>query len=323
MQFIKDYQQTVSKAIHEYTFTDKSDPLYEPINYITSQHGKRIRPMMVLMANEMFGGDHQKALKPAIGIEIFHNFTLVHDDIMDAAELRRNKPTVHTLYGLNVGILTGDALLLKSIKFFEDLEPDLYHSCLQVFIRSGLLLCEGQQLDINFQKEKQVSFDDYLKMITYKTGVLSAASFEIGALIAGADSAEAENISAFGKHLGIAFQMMDDYLDVFGKDQQIGKVHAGDIAENKKTVLYILARENATQEELERLDYWYAIENQNKDKIQAVEQIFRRTKADERALLLIHKHTDIAKNHLDQIKVDDEKKKPLIELAHFLLKRES
>ncbi|UBB90973.1 polyprenyl synthetase family protein [Candidatus Kaistella beijingensis] len=323
MQFIKDYQQTVSKAIHEYTFTDKSDPLYEPINYITSQHGKRIRPMMVLMANEMFGGDHQKALKPAIGIEIFHNFTLVHDDIMDAAELRRNKPTVHTLYGLNVGILTGDALLLKSIKFFEDLEPDLYHSCLQVFIRSGLLLCEGQQLDINFQKEKQVSFDDYLKMITYKTGVLSAASFEIGALIAGADSAEAENISAFGKHLGIAFQMMDDYLDVFGKDQQIGKVHAGDIAENKKTVLYILARENATQEELERLDYWYATENQNKDKIQAVEQIFRRTKADERALLLIHKHTDIAKNHLDQIKVDDEKKKPLIELAHFLLKRES
>ena len=323
MQFIKDYQQTVSKAIHEYTFTDKSDPLYEPINYITSQHGKRIRPMMVLMANEMFGGDHQKALKPAIGIEIFHNFTLVHDDIMDAAELRRNKPTVHTLYGLNVGILTGDALLLKSIKFFEDLEPDLYHSCLQVFIRSGLLLCEGQQLDINFQKEKQVSFDDYLKMITYKTGVLSAGSFEIGALIAGADSAEAENISAFGKHLGIAFQMMDDYLDVFGKDQQIGKVHAGDIAENKKTVLYILARENATQEELERLDYWYAIENQNKDKIQAVEQIFRRTKADERALLLIHKHTDIAKNHLDQIKVDDEKKKPLIELAHFLLKRES
>ena len=323
MQFIKDYQQTVSKAIHEYTFTDKSDPLYEPINYITSQHGKRIRPMMVLMANEMFGGDHQKALKPAIGIEIFHNFTLVHDDIMDAAELRRNKPTVHTLYGLNVGILTGDALLLKSIKFFEDLEPDLYHSCLQVFIRSGLLLCEGQQLDINFQKEKQVSFDDYLKMITYKTGVLSAGSFEIGALIAGADSAEAENISAFGKHLGIAFQMMDDYLDVFGKDQQIGKVHAGDIAENKKTVLYILARENATQEELERLDYWYATENQNKDKIQAVEQIFRRTKADERALLLIHKHTDIAKNHLDQIKVDDEKKKPLIELAHFLLKRES
>lgn len=323
MQFIKDYQQTVSKAIHEYTFTDKSDPLYEPINYITSQHGKRIRPMMVLMANEMFGGDHQKALKPAIGIEIFHNFTLVHDDIMDAAELRRNKPTVHTLYGLNVGILTGDALLLKSIKFFEDLEPDLYHSCLQVFIRSGLLLCEGQQLDINFQKEKQVSFDDYLKMITYKTGVLSAASFEIGALIAGADSTEAENISAFGKHLGIAFQMMDDYLDVFGKDQQIGKVHAGDIAENKKTVLYILARENATQEEHERLDYWYAIENQNKDKIQAVEQIFRRTKADERALLLIHKHTDIAKNHLDQIKVDDEKKKPLIELAHFLLKRES
>lgn len=323
MQFIKDYQQTVSKAIHEYTFTDKSDPLYEPINYITSQHGKRIRPMMVLMANEMFAGDHQKALKPAIGIEIFHNFTLVHDDIMDAAELRRNKPTVHKLYGLNVGILTGDALLLKSIKFFEDLEPDLYHSCLQVFIRSGLLLCEGQQLDINFQKEKQVSFDDYLKMITYKTGVLSAASFEIGALIAGADSAEAENISAFGKHLGIAFQMMDDYLDVFGKDQQIGKVHAGDIAENKKTVLYILAREYATQEELERLDYWYAIENQNKDKIQAVEQIFRRTKADEQALLLIQKHTDIAKNHLDQIKVDDEKKKPLIELADFLLKRDS
>ena len=151
MQFLEEYQEIVSKAIDKYRFKDKPTELYDPMNYIISHGGKRLRPIMVLMANDMFGGDLQKAIKPALAIEFFHNFTLIHDDIMDEAPLRRNKPTIHTLHGINAGILSGDGLLLKAYKFFDDLEPELYKACIRVFTHTGILLCEGQQYDINFE----------------------------------------------------------------------------------------------------------------------------------------------------------------------------
>ena len=323
MQFLDEYQEIVAKAVDKYTFKDKPTELYDPMNYIISHGGKRLRPIMVLMANDMFGGDLQKAIKPALAIEFFHNFTLIHDDIMDEAPLRRNQPTIHTLHGINTGILSGDALLLKAYKFFEDLEPDLFKACIRVFTHTGLLLCEGQQYDINFETENDVSFDDYIRMITYKTGVLSASSFEIGAVIAGANFTDAKHLFNFGKNVGIAFQIMDDYLDVFGNQEQFGKKHAGDIFENKKTVLYLLAKENATEEERKELDYWYSKKTDNVDKIYSVEKIFRRTKADEKTLLLIQKYNEIAQDYLKKINVPDEKKKPFIELANYLLRRES
>lgn len=323
MEFLEHYQQIVSDAINKYTFKDKPVELYEPMNYIISHGGKRLRPMMVLMACDMFGGDLAKAIKPALAIEFFHNFTLIHDDIMDEAPLRRNKPTIHTLHGINTGILSGDGLMLKAYKFFEDLEPEVFKACIRIFTHTGLLLCEGQQYDINFETQENVTYDDYIRMITYKTGVLSASSFEIGALIAEAKFEDAKAIFNFGKHIGIAFQIMDDYLDVFGDQTSVGKKHAGDIYENKKTVLYLLAREHATPEELKELDYWYSKKTDNIDKVYGVEKIFRRTKVDEKVLRLIEKHNELGQNYLDKINVPDEKKKPFIELANYLLRRES
>lgn len=323
MEFLDRYQELIANAIDRYMFKDKPKELYEPMNYIISHGGKRLRPIMVLMANDLFGGDLKKAVKPALAIEYFHNFTLIHDDIMDDAPLRRNVPTIHTVHGLNTAILSGDGLLLKAYKFFDDLEPELYKACVRVFTHTGLLLCEGQQYDINFETQEDVTYDDYILMITYKTGLLSASSFEIGALIAGAKFEDAKAIFNFGKHVGIAFQIMDDYLDVFGDQASFGKKHAGDIFENKKTVLYLLAREHASPEELKELDYWYTKKTDNVDKIYGVEKIFRRTKVDEMALRLIQKHNEIAQEYLNKIDAPEEKKRPFIELANYLLRRES
>ncbi len=323
MEFLQQYQEIVEQGIEKYMFKDKPRELYEPMNYIINHRGKRLCPIIVLLACDLFGGDIKKALKPSLAIEYFHNFTLIHDDIMDEAPLRRNVPTIHTVYGLNTGILSGDGLLLKAYKFFEDLEPQLYKACVRVFTHTGLLLCEGQQYDINFETQDNVTFEEYIRMITYKTGVLSASSFEIGALIAGAPFRDAKNIFNFGKHIGIAFQIMDDYLDVFGDQKNFGKQHAGDIVENKKTVLYLMAREHGTEEERKELDFWYSKKTDNIDKVYGVEKIFRRTKVDEKTLRLVEKHNEIAHDYLMKIDIAEEKKKPFIELANYLLRRDS
>jgi len=242
---------------------------------------------------------------------------------MDEAPLRRNKPTIHTLHGINVGILSGDALLIKAYQFFEDLEPELFKKCIKIFSETGAVLCEGQQFDINFENRSDVSYEDYIQMITFKTGVLSASSFQIGALIAGASEEDAEALYNFGKHIGIAFQMMDDYLDVFGNQEQFGKKHAGDIYENKKTILYLLALQHANEEELSELNYWYSKKTDNVDKVYSVEKIFRRTKVDYKVLRLIQKHNEIGQSYLDKINLPDESKLPFRELANYLLRRES
>lgn len=322
MNFLQKYQDIVANAIEKYTFKDKPTELYEPMNYIISNSGKRIRPVMTLMACDLFNGDLQQCIKPALAIEFFHNFTLIHDDIMDEAPLRRGQPTLHTLHGINTGILSGDGLMLKAYTFFEDLEPQIFKACLRVFTHSGLLLCEGQQYDINFESQKDVTFNEYIQMITYKTGILTACSFEIGALIAKAEFSDAKALFNFGKHLGIAFQIMDDYLDVFGDMTQFGKKQAGDIYENKKTVLYLLAKEYANEEDKKELDFWYAKKTDNVDKVYGVERIFRRTKADEKTLRLVEKHNQIAHDYLMKVNAPEEKKRPLMELANYLLRRE-
>lgn len=322
MNFLDKYQNIVSEAVENYRFNDQPGELYAPMNYIMAHGGKRMRPIMVLMACELFDGNLDDAIKPALAIEFFHNFTLIHDDIMDEAPLRRNKATIHTLYGLNVGILSGDNLLFKAYQFFLDLEPILFKKCLKIFTDTGIVICEGQQYDVNFESMSNVSHDDYIKMITYKTGSLSAASLQIGALIAGASDEDAESIYNFGKHIGIAFQIMDDYLDVYGDQEAVGKKHAGDIYENKKTILYLTALEHANDEERAELDYWYSKKTDNVDKIYGVEKIFRRTKVEEKVLRLVHQHSETALEYLEKIKVAPEKKQALLELAEYLLKRE-
>ena len=321
MDFLNKYQRLIAENIEKYQFNGEPSQLYEPINYIIANGGKRLRPVLTLMAAELFGGDMDKALKPALAIEFFHNFTLIHDDIMDEAPLRRNKPTVHTLHGINIGILSGDALLIKSYQFFEDLEDSLFKKCIQLFSETGIKICEGQQMDVNFETNSKVSYDDYIQMITYKTAVLCASALKIGAIIAHAEESDAHAIYEFGRHLGIAFQMMDDYLDVFGSQEQFGKRQAGDIYENKKTILYLLALENADEEQKKSLLHWYSLNTDEAEKAQAVEEIFRSTGADKKTLELIQKHNDLAQNYLNKIKLPEEKKHPLTALAAYLLER--
>ncbi|MDV2446460.1 polyprenyl synthetase [Elizabethkingia anophelis] len=323
MKFFDQYQDLVSEGIEKYKFTQKPSELYDPINYIISHGGKRLRPMMVMMACDLFGGDMDTAIKPALAIEFFHNFTLIHDDIMDEAPLRRNKPTIHTLHGINTGILSGDALMIKAYQFFEDLEPELFKKCVKIFSETGAVLCEGQQLDINFENMPNVTYRDYMLMITNKTGVLSAASLKIGALIGGASDEQAEYLYNFGLHIGIAFQIMDDYLDVFGKQEQFGKKHAGDIFENKKTILYLIALKFADEEERRELNFWYSKKTDNIDKVYGVEKIFRRTKVDEKVQRLIQRHNEKGQHYLNKINLPGDKKQPFIELANYLLKRDS
>lgn len=319
--FLNHYSERIADAIEKYQFKSQPQELYAPMNYIINHAGKRLRPMMLLMATDAFGGDIEKALKPALAIEYFHNFTLIHDDIMDDAPLRRGVPTIHTVHGINTAILSGDGMLLKAYKFFEDLEPELFKPCIRIFTHTGVLLCEGQQYDVNFETQENVSYNDYLRMITYKTGILAASAFEIGAIIAKAPAEDAKAIFKFGLNLGIAFQIMDDYLDVFGDVKQFGKKHAGDIYENKKTILYLMARDHATEEERKELEFWYSKKTDNIDKIYGVEKIFKRNKVDEKAIREIQKHTDMAFEYLERLNISEEKKKPLMDLSNYLLKR--
>lgn len=322
MDFLNAYLSEIEQAIGIQKFSNEPQNLYEPINYILNLGGKRLRPVMLLMANDLFKGNKEQAIPLALAIEFFHNFTLMHDDVMDNAPLRRGKPTVHTRYNLNAAILSGDALLVKAYQYFEHLPPTLFKRCVQIFSQTAITLCEGQQMDIDFEEAKSVSYDDYIRMISYKTGVLGGAAFQIGALVAGATEEQAELLYDFGLNLGIAFQIKDDYLDVFGDDEKFGKKKAGDIIENKKTILYVLAMQHADEETRKELTFWYSIKSENVDKVYAVEKIFRKIKVNELTLDAIQKYNQEGLKKLDALNVDDEMKKPFRELAEYLLVRE-
>lgn len=321
MEFLKKYERLISEAISKYKFKNNPLELYEPIDYAISCGGKRLRPIMVLMANDLFGGVVENVIPVALAVEFFHNFTLIHDDIMDVAPLRRGQPTVYTKYGINTGILSGDALLIKSYQLFENLEPFLFKKCVILFSEIGMMLCEGQQMDVNFETQKNLTYQDYIQMITYKTGVLSALSFKLGALIAGAQEKQANLIYEYGKNLGIAFQIMDDYLDVFGDRTQVGKKYAGDIYENKKTILYFVARNVLTDPDREELDYWYAQKTNNVDKIYSVEKIFRKANIEHQILKIVEEYNQNALSYLSQINALEEKKEMFRSFINHLVKR--
>lgn len=321
MQFINRYAIEISQQIEKYRFQEKPSELYQPINYILSNGGKRLRPILTMMATDAFSGNWSVAIKPALAIEYFHNFTLIHDDIMDDAPLRRGNPTIHTLHGVNVAILSGDALLIKSYQFFEDLEPNIFKKCIQIFSDTGIKICEGQQMDVNFENQPEVNYDEYITMITYKTGVLTAAALKIGALIGGASEQDSEYLYQFGRDLGVAFQMKDDYLDVFGENEDFGKRLAGDIYENKKTILYLLALQNSDEIQREELRGWYETTEETQEKVDAVRYIFKATGADQKTLELVQKYNYSALEFLNKTSLSEEKKKPFLELADYLLNR--
>ena len=245
MKHIEQYQHIIETAINNIALPDSPKDLYEPVRYIMSLGGKRIRPVLTLLSCELFGGDASKAVQPAIALEVFHNFTLVHDDIMDNAAIRRGKPTVHTRWDNNTAILSGDVMLVLAYELLSQVPSHILPQALKLFNDSSKWVCEGQQMDMDFEKQQTVSIDAYIEMIGLKTAALLAASLQMGALIAETSAENIALIKKFGHNIGIAFQIQDDLLDSFGSEADFGKRIGGDIVANKKTFLTIKAIELA------------------------------------------------------------------------------
>lgn len=294
--------------------------LYEPGNYFLTLGGKRIRPVMCLMGNELFDTITSDAYNVATAIELFHNFTLIHDDIMDAAPLRRGMETVHKKFGDNTAILSGDVMLIKCYDYINKINTEHLHKVLYLFNKTAREVCEGQQLDMDFEKQETVLLDDYINMIALKTSVLIAASLAIGAALGGASEGNCKHLYEFGKNLGIAFQIQDDYLDAFGNPEKFGKDVGGDIRQNKKTFLLLHALEVATEEQKKKMHY--LMQENPVDKVQQMLQIFKACNVDSWANELKDKYVQTAYKHLEDIAVTSTRKKPLMELAEFLIERE-
>lgn len=272
------------------------------------------------MGNELFDEIHPDSFELATAIELFHNFTLIHDDIMDEAPLRRGMETVHMKYGLSTALLAGDVMLIKAYDYLNTIQPQYLHRIIHLFNKTAREVCEGQQMDMDFEQNSSVSLDDYINMISLKTSVLLAASLEMGAIIGGASEGNCKHLYEFGKNLGIAFQVQDDYLDAFGDPEKFGKDVGGDIRQNKKTFLMLHALEVANTEQKNRL---FQLMQQNpQDKVEQVLQIFRDCNIDEWAKELKDKYLQTALQHLEAIAVRSVRKEPLQELANFLIQRE-
>ena len=247
MKSIAQYREAFQEYLDLKIQVKEPVNLYNPMRYILGLGGKRLRPVLVLMSAEIFEADYKNALDAALAIEIFHNFSLVHDDIMDDAPLRRGKETVHERWDINTGILSGDAMLINAYQLFENYQSEIFQELAKLFSKTAMQVCEGQQYDIDFESRDDVSIEDYLKMIEYKTAVLVGASLQMGAIVANTSEANKQSVYEFGRLLGIAFQLQDDYLDAFGDPETFGKQSGGDIIENKKTFLYLKSLEASAE----------------------------------------------------------------------------
>lgn len=301
-------------------FPRQPEKLYNASQYLLTVKGKRIRPVICLMGNEMFDEIKEDAYQVATAIELFHNFTLVHDDIMDRAPLRRGMQTVHEKYGESTALLAGDVMLIAAYEYLNKIGSEYLHPVLNLFNSTAKKVCEGQQLDMEFEKIPDVNFDDYVKMIGLKTSVLLAASLQLGAILGGAGLGNQQHLYEFGKNLGIAFQIQDDYLDAFGNPEKFGKKPGGDIMANKKTFLWLQAMKSATlqqQKELNKL-----LLQDDESKIEPILKIYKSCNVDEWAKELKKKYFSIAMLHLEEIAVRSIRKIPLEELAKYLMDRD-
>jgi geranylgeranyl diphosphate synthase type II len=319
---IAHYQQIVSDYFATASLEKEPLNLYGPIHYILSLGGKRMRPVLTLMAADIFGADCRKALPAAIAVEMFHNFSLVHDDIMDDAPLRRGNQTVHEKWDLNTGILSGDAMLILAYRYFEEYEPQTFRSLAKLFSKTALEVCEGQQWDVDFEMRNDVTEPEYLKMIEYKTAVLVGAAMKMGAIVANTSQENCDLIYDFGLNLGIAFQLQDDYLDAFGDPATFGKQIGGDIIENKKTYLYLKALEQSNEFEKQNLIQWFSVQPEdNSDKVVAVKNIFRHAGADAATKQAIEDYTYKAFATLEKLDIADDKKALLKNFGESLMQR--
>ncbi len=301
-------------------FPEQPEKLYDASQYLLNFGGKRIRPVICLMGNQLFDEIKDAAYDVAIAVELFHNFSLVHDDIMDRAPLRRGMPTVHTKFGESTALLAGDVMLVKAYSYLNKIGNEFLHKILDLFNETARKVCEGQQLDMDFEEKESVNFEDYVEMISLKTSVLLAASLQMGAILGGAGLGNQQHLFEFGKNLGIAFQIQDDYLDAFGDPEKFGKKPGGDIIANKKTFLLLQALKVAMPEQREELNR--LLKTNDAGKVEAVIEIYKACKVDEWAKELKSKYLTIAMNHLEDTAVISVRKKPLEELAHYLMDRE-
>ena len=321
MKSIQELSALISDELDRIEYPETPSLLYEPIDYILGLGGKRMRPILVLMAHQLFDKNIEKAISPALAIEVFHNFTLLHDDIMDNAPLRRGQKTVHEKWNSNVAILSGDTMLVQAYQLMAEVDNAIVKQVLAVFSKAAIEVCEGQQWDMDFETQSDVSIHDYLKMIEYKTAVLLGAALQIGAITAGASKEEQNHLYAFGRDLGIAFQLKDDLLDAFGDAETFGKQVGGDIMANKKTYLYLKALALADGTQRQNLEQYFSTNDTSELKVDAVRAIFSSLEIPDLTTNLIREYHARAMENLAAI--DSENKEPLLAFSALLMDRVS
>jgi geranylgeranyl diphosphate synthase type II len=323
MKQLTELHGLVSKAVDTLTFPEYPADLYEPISYILALGGKRLRPALLLMACDLFGGDVESAIEPALAIEVFHNFTLMHDDIMDKAPLRRGKVTVHEKWNANVAILSGDAMMLEANKLMMMVDDAILRPVMNVFNETAIGVCEGQQIDMSFEQRRNVEIDEYINMIRLKTAVLLGGTLKIGSIIGGATANDAQLLYSFGVNLGIAFQLQDDILDVYGDPEKFGKQVGGDIISNKKTYLLIKAIELAKDGQASRLNIWLNLEEFDPmEKVAMITAIYNQLGVRAYAEEAMQTYAEMAFSTLDKINLPEDRRQYLRQFADNLLVRE-
>jgi geranylgeranyl diphosphate synthase type II len=320
MKGFEELSKTFLTLFQTNHFPSHPSSLYDPASYFLGLGGKRVRPVMCLMGNELFDEINPDTWQVAVAIELFHNFTLIHDDIMDRAPLRRGMPTVHEKYGEPAALLSGDVMLVVAYNYINKISPVYLQKIIHIFNKTAIQVCEGQQIDMDFEKRESVSMDDYLQMIALKTSVLLAASLQMGGILGGAGERNCQLLYEFGRNLGLAFQVQDDYLDAFGDPSKFGKKIGGDILANKKTFLLIKTLETAKDADL--LELKELMITNPEDKVEKVLRIFTRFGVDAWAKELKEAYFDKALRHLDDIAVLSKRKEPLMQLAQFLVQRD-
>ena len=320
MDFIKDYTLFLEKEIENIKFPSNPANLYDPLTYFLTLGGKRMRPMATLISGDLFGAEIEKTKYAALAIELFHNFSLIHDDIMDKAPLRRGKVTVHEKWNDNIAILSGDVLFVKAYELLAKNDCKYLLPLLACFNRTAVEVCEGQQLDMDFEQREDVSLDEYLNMIRLKTSVLLGAAFEMGAIIGEASKENIKNIYAFGVNLGIAFQIQDDLLDLYGESEKVGKQKGGDILADKKTILSILAKSNANSSQKEEL-IKIQKEKNLEAKINRTLQLFQSLNIKENCISVMEDYYSKAAKSIEALETKSSKEK-LLTLFEILRQRQ-
>lgn len=322
MQYIEQYRKTFLEYLNHFDIDKEPKNLYEPIKYILNLGGKRMRPILTLLAADAFKSDIDKVLPAALCVEIFHNFSLIHDDIMDNSPLRRGHATVHEKWDINTGILSGDTMLILAYNLFDEYRPEVFKELTQLLSKTALEVCEGQQHDVDFETRNDVTINEYLKMITYKTAVLVACALKMGAIVANASKKDQDLMYDFGLNLGLAFQLQDDYLDAYGNPETFGKQVGGDIIENKKTYLYLKALELSSANGSRRLQDMFSIQlEDNTEKIKMVKEFFVNSGSATATRGLIEEYTNKAFSVLEELNISKEKRELLHEFGDYLMTR--